>query len=102
MKLTVDGIKCKNNDCTDPLKKAVPGSLKNWSSAATWPGSSVPKCGESVEIKLADNIVYDLTDDPCIYKSVVVNGRLTFKPKVSRSGSAQHLNFKAKHIFVAG
>jgi hypothetical protein len=86
MKMTIQGLKCPSNDCTDPLKKtAISGSVKLWSNASTWPGNRVPRCGEAVEIKLADNILYDLTSDPCIYKVVVVNGRLTLKPKVSAS-----------------
>lgn len=45
------------------------------------------------------NMVYDMAVDPCIYKSIVINGRLTLKRAFT--GSAQNINLKAKHIFVA-
>ena len=73
-----------NNLCTDLTKTGpIDAAERLWSNPASWTANRVPRCGEEVEVKMPWNMVYDIASDPCIYKSIVINGRLTLKRKVS-------------------
>ena len=51
-----------------------------WSDPKTWTNRNniVPKAGDEVVINAGWNVVFDLEDSP-IFKSVEVNGKLTWK-----------------------
>ena len=80
MKLDIKGYECVDNSCTDTSKsEAIESDGRLWSESSSWTSNEVPKCGSDVIVENPWNMIYDMEVDHCIYKSVKIEGRLTFK-----------------------
>lgn len=77
--LKIEGFRCVVN-CEEPVVEdcPIPPVSLPWSSVDTWDSGALPAEGEDVEIPACTWIEFDIEETP-IFKSVTVNGRLSFK-----------------------
>jgi hypothetical protein len=100
--LLLEGLQCISGTCVlDGSVEEVPmeeGS-RLWSDPTSWPAGVVPGEEEEVEVESGWNMYYDLETSPT-YKSITVNGRLSFYDATDVSLRTRRLFVRAGELFI--
>ena len=92
--MTFEGHRCIGPCNEDINETDTLGAERLWSQASSWPDGQIPGNQSDVTIESGVDMVYDLEEDPNIYRLVRINGRLRFKKDLKNA------TFHAKHIFI--
>lgn len=92
--IQLDAARCWGS-CQEPITDVpIEERIRLWSVATDWTSRRVPLAGEDVIIEAGWNMFFDL-EESAIYKSITINGRLTFK-------RGKNLHLQTHHLYNRG